>query len=178
MKHDPLKRAIQRHRAMHPVRICGQVADAVRVEGREVVLACRRCGHESREDVVDEGFAQKMLRYWGRANGGISAFCAKCDPVEFKAWERRARARDRRLGLRRWTMRNWRRIDGAYVREVGAGQHVVRYEVTRNRCGWVLRRGGVQLHFFETLKEARRWADAYIDPEMNLGHDPEPTETT
>lgn len=97
-KHDPAKRAIQRHRQMHPVRVLGQCAYAVRVEGCDVVIACKRCGHEDRIRQPDVTFAQKMLRYWSRENNGISSFCAKCDPVEYKAWTRRARARDRRLG--------------------------------------------------------------------------------
>lgn len=84
-------------RAKVPSRMLSQVAYAVRVDGQRIVLACKRCGHEWPVDPWVS--AAKSLSYWSRENSGVTTFCPKCDPKDYRAAERRLRAKNKRLGI-------------------------------------------------------------------------------
>lgn len=62
-----------------PSRFLGQIAYAVRAEGKELTTACGRCGHEETTTMRSEFEAMKLLNWWSREHGGCGAFCKKCD---------------------------------------------------------------------------------------------------
>lgn len=73
-----MSNTLQRRRRS-PSRFLGQVAYAIKAEGKALTVACGRCGYEETDTMRSEFEAQKMLSWWSREHGGCAAFCRRCD---------------------------------------------------------------------------------------------------